>query len=384
MRSMLLLAVVAGAHAGLWVKERTYSKQCDPMDYGAKGDGVANDTLAVQNAIDDCYANSTSGEVVIPTGKIFTCNPLLVKSAKHAALTFETGGVLRMSSDRGAWPDGQDFITLDDITDFVWSGPGFVDGQGHFWWPNTTQFRPRAVNAHGSHLLLKDFTLLNPPNHCLEMYTAYTELDNVTVLAPPSGDPTPSNPTPSHNTDAVDVHGTPFYIHDCYFSTGDDNIAVHANDTLVQNCVFGTGHGASIGSLSSGVFRNITFDNIVFKNTTSGVRIKTDNAATAGLVTDVTYSNLVMENVETAILISQFYSGTQQGPSKLFIDGVTIRNVTATGTTDAGGFQCQDASPCKNIDLQSVSITGEKPLQFVCAQAHGTATGVTPQSCLLN
>ena len=30
--------------------------------------------------------------------------------------------------------------------------------------------------------------------------------------------------TCSHNTDAVDVHGTPLYIHNVNFTTGDDNV----------------------------------------------------------------------------------------------------------------------------------------------------------------
>jgi polygalacturonase len=55
------------------------------------------------------------------------------------------------------------------------------------------------------------------------------------------------------------VHGDPFYVHDCYFNTGDDNIAAHADNTLVENCHFGTGHGASIGSLCGDWLTNITF-----------------------------------------------------------------------------------------------------------------------------
>lgn len=79
----------------------------------------------------------------------------------------------------------------------------------------------------------------------MEIFADFTEIYFVKVFAPPST----HTDKPSHNTDAVDVHGTPFYIHDCLFDTGDDNVAVHANDTLVENCVFGNGHGASIGSL---------------------------------------------------------------------------------------------------------------------------------------
>ena len=83
-----------------------------------------------------------------------------------------------------------------------------------------------------SYVLLSGITIINPPNHCLEMFTDYTEISHVKIFAPPST----HTEKPSHNTDAVDVHGTPFYVHDCLFDTGDDNIAAHANHTLVENC----------------------------------------------------------------------------------------------------------------------------------------------------
>ena len=70
--------------------------------------------------------------------------------------------------------------------------------------------------------------------------------------------------------------GSPFYIHDCTISVGDDNIAGHANDTLVEDCAFGTGHGASIGSLSSGITQNVTFRRITFNGTVQAMRVKTD------------------------------------------------------------------------------------------------------------
>lgn len=45
------------------------------------------------------------------------------------------------------------------------------------------------------------------------MYTNYAEVTGVTILAPPSS----GVKVESHNTDAIDVHGSPFYIHDCQY-----------------------------------------------------------------------------------------------------------------------------------------------------------------------
>ncbi|KAJ9460433.1 Polygalacturonase [Diplonema papillatum] len=376
---LLLAAMVSAIPSALWLVEpREYVKQCDPMQYGAKGDGVADDTKAVQQAIDACLANATAGEVVLPANRAFLCGPLLFSKPSGAGLTFGVNSTLRISNDRASWPVGQDFLTIEDADGFAVTGQGLVDGQGWVWWENRDDFRPITVNAHGDNLLIRGVTFVNPPTHCLELRSSHTEVDNVTILAPPST----GVATPSHNTDAVDVHGSPFYVHDCYFDTGDDNIAAHANDTLVQDCVFGTGHGASIGSLAGGSYNNITFDRITFRNTTTAIRIKTQNNATSGVVTNVTYSNLVMHSVATVIDITQFYEGPGQGDSKLFIDGVRIVNVTATGTTQsAGEFVCQEASPCKNIEMQNVSIEGVVAMNFTCAEVQGTAVSVSPKSC---
>ena len=52
-------------------------KVCDVHAYGAKGDGVAKDTVAIQKAIDDCSAKK--GTVKLAAGR-FVSVPLVLKS----------------------------------------------------------------------------------------------------------------------------------------------------------------------------------------------------------------------------------------------------------------------------------------------------------------
>ena len=127
-----------------------------------------------------------------------------------------------------------------------------------------------------------------------------------------------------HNTDAVDIHGSPFYVHGVNFTTGDDNVAAHANHTLVEDSFFGTGHGASIGSLCGEWLTNITFRNITFEGSTCGARIKS-HPNCRGHVWNVTWENLTMHNVAQAVDVTQFYFGT--GPSTFLFDDVLFKDI---------------------------------------------------------
>ena len=118
-------------------------------------------------------------------------------------------------------------------------------GKDGIWRPHTVDF------SHVTRGLLEDTLYVNGPNHILELGCDYCELARVKVLNPPSTGDCEKSDTCSHNTDAVDVHGDPFYVHGVNFSTGDDNIAGHANNTLVEDSFFGTGHGALQNSLTN-------------------------------------------------------------------------------------------------------------------------------------
>merc|ERR1719231_1525893 len=94
--------------------------------------------------------------------------------------------------------------------------------KGKKWWEHRDDWRPRQLNVGQSqNCLIQGLTFRNSPNHVLEMGCDNTEIDSVTVLNPPSDSNIKVNGTegPSHNTDAVDVHGSPFFIHHCHFDT---------------------------------------------------------------------------------------------------------------------------------------------------------------------
>ena len=266
----------------------------------------------------------------------------------------------------------------------VLEGPGQIDGQGLIWWQNRNDFRPKIVHANSCNgVVLTNFLLKNCPNHCLEMYTDSTEIFNIHIENPPSE--LKNTNDESHNTDGIDVHGQPFYVHDCIINTGDDNVALHANDTLIENCQFGSGHGASIGSLGGGYLTNITVQNIVFKGTTPAARIKIDNNADDGKLWNVLYKNLTMTDVSQAIVLTEYYSSNKNETCKFKVEDITFQDIKAkvNGTKQVGQIACQPSNPCKSITLNNVDISGGTQ-SWQCNEATVSANSVEPKINCIN
>ena len=211
------------------------------------------------------------------------------------------------------------------------------------------------------------------------------------IFNPPSSNSKiPVNGTygPSHNTDGVDVHGNPFFIHHSHIDTGDDNVAVHDSNVLVHDCYFGHGHGASIGSLANdNAIQNVTFTRIKFENTEYAARIKSHPGAT-GFCRNIKWTDIQLKNVRTSMKISMYYQNPKSDPkTKLQISDITISGLTSTGTTTElgkdivpGVFNCQPSAPCRNIVLKDISHQTKNP--FECSNAYGSDNHVKPKSCL--
>jgi len=354
-------------------------RRCDVRDYGAIGDGKTLDTASIQKALDD----ETCGTVVVPSDGIFLIRSLQLSRSKME-FHIETGSVLKVSDERSKWPGKSHIISASQLEDVAITGGGTVDGQGLVWWQHRDDFRPHTVQFDGvKRAILRDTHYIDSPNHVLELGCNECEIAAVTVLNPPSTGSCEASNACSHNTDAVDVHGSPFYIHSVNFTTGDDNVAVHANDTVVEDSHFGSGHGASIGSLCDDWIRNVTFRNITFRGTTSAARIKSHPNCT-GHVWDVKYEDLTMYDVGQAIVLTQFYEGT--GPSTyLFEVAFEHISVSRGRGEDAIDFDCDDH--VNNVANCEVTL---KDIRFFnsdagmqCKGVRGNASGIWGIECCL-
>jgi polygalacturonase len=381
-------AATAPGTAGRLVRVDAGALVCDAFAFGAVGDGIADDTAALQRAISACAAAPGGGTALLPSNGTFLSFALLAAAPPSSAgFALRVEGVLRFSNDTKAWAKlGAAACLTVAGSGVAVVGHGTIDGQGAAWWPCAKAGcpRPNLLNAKvsgGAGLLIANLTFIDSPNHNLELYASPQEVFNVSILAPDSA----GVPVPSHNTDGIDVHGSPALIHGCKISVGDDHVAMHANDTLVERCRFGTGHGASIGSLGPGTaLQNITVRDCSFEGAATAMRIKADSVS-SGFLRDVTYANLTLADCAETLLVTENYpSSGGESRSTLLISGVLVADVAASGAVAAAGaVNCSASAPCF-VTVRNVTHAAPPRAGWQCEWAHGAAEGVTPPlRCLL-
>ena len=377
--------------------------------YNAVGDGVTDNTTAIQNAINAATLGGTTnglsgGTVEIPAG-IFLSGPLAFKSSVN--LQLDAGAILRMLP-YGTYPGfpytnslspPSDFITGASLHDIEFSGSGAIDGQGAPWWPGySTNNRPTMIAfSTCSKVLFWNANFSNSPAQNISIKgnnAGNVTFLGITVTAPSSSLPASQA---SHNTDAIDLSETNGLIQNCTLSVGDDNVAMGssagtARDILITNCTFGTGHGVSIGSFTSSGVSNITVINCTFNGTDNPIRMKSDNnlhgSSKGGIVQNLSYLNLSMTNVNNAVIMIYSYYNVSGTPTSITpaiaagetIDAVgqytpiwrniTISNVTAnvTGSGIAGIIWGRTEMPVTNIVMSRVNITAAKTFDVYNAQ----------------
>lgn len=366
---------------GAYVIVEAGSAVCNALDYGAACDGRTDDTAALTAMGKAC---AKGGTAVIPAGR--TCMSYALKINKPNNFVLSVEGTLRFFNDTKGWPHSDSWcIELNGGQGVAMTGGGLVDGQGFAWWSlGKSAFRPGMVHAESvADLLVHNLTFKDSPNHNLEFYASPMEVTHTNVLASPGCDQfLPPGAVCAHNTDAIDVHGNYAYIHDSYFSVGDDNLALHANHTLAERMTFGRGHGASIGSLGEDTYLvNITVRDSSFNGTEQAVRIKADPGAT-GFLRDVLYTNLTMEAVGQTLLLTQFYGGVPPAGPKTTIamSNISFTHIVSKDASQmAGQFLCDANAPCTGITVDDVQHTGTlPPAGWQCWNVSGSVDSVTP------
>ena len=320
---------------------KTETAAINVRDFGALGDGVSDDSTAIQTAV-NCLPRGA--RLYFPKGTYLTA-PICLKS--HITLEIPEGTTLLGTADRskypvipgkildmesgeeihlGSWegnavPMHQSLIFAEHAEDITIIGRGIIDGNAPEagWWINVKEQpigRPRLmffnrckdVHVQGIHACNSASWQMHP------YFSKNIDFLDMFISAPKD----------SPNTDAIDPEACDkVNIIGCRFSVGDDCIAIKsgkieigskfktpANRHTIRNCLMEFGHGAvTLGSEMAGGVTNLTVNRCVFRQTDRGLRIKTRRGRGKDAVIDgVVFENIKMEGVLTPIVINMWYN----------------------------------------------------------------------------
>jgi polygalacturonase len=371
--------ILLAGHARGQSSTNAASKIFDVRRYGAVGDGKTLDTAAIQKALDEC-GKASAGTVVFPAGD-YRSKPIFLRS--HLVLQLEEGAILKATDEPADFADPKEekgvmaFVNGKNLTNITINGKGTIDGSGERWWPpvkeakKTGQPEPRRrprmiVLSKCKSVLIQGVTLQNSPSfHLVPTDCEDIVINRVTIRAPAD----------SPNTDAIDPSACKnVLIKKCILDVGDDNVALKSGhsvqgrsaaceDITVVDCTILHGHGMSIGSETVGGVQNLTVRNCTFKDTVSGLRIKSYRGR-GGLVENITYSDIKMTNVKIPINITSYYPKIPKEDTAQPITAETpiyrnirITNLTATSPQSAGFIVGLPECVVSNLLLENVRIS---------------------------
>ncbi len=370
----------------------------DVKQFGAVGDGVHDDTDAVQAAI---HFTPPGVRLYFPEGT-YLCRPLALRS--HLTMELSEGAVLLGCPDRQKYPilpglvpdmtggknimvgtfEGltrpmyQSLIHAEYCEDIVLCGRGVVDGNAQnsdFWteYRNFETARPRLMFfCNCKNVTIHGITARNGASWNLHpFYSEQVSVYDVAVEAPKD----------SPNTDAIDPEACQgVNIIGCRLSVGDDCIAIKsgkielcrernqaAGNHVIRNCLMAFGHGAvTLGSETACGVKDLTVTRCFFKRTDRGLRIKTRRGRGKDCdITGIVFDNIRMEDVITPFVVNMWYNCCD--PDR-FSDYVKCRTPLPVDerTPHLGTFTFRDIT-CTGAEAAACYIDGlpEAPIDQV-------------------
>lgn len=278
-------------------------------DFGAKGDGAANDTAAIQETVDRCAAFG-GGEVLVPPGNYLTG---AVALRSNTLLRLSEGATLLGSPDfaeypvtqvrwEGKWMQGHTgLVYAIDASSIGIAGPGKITGNPALGGrPN--QQNPLRHPALIEFVRCKDIRLEGFSTSYRRMWSVHptccenVSIKNLTIRST------------GGNGDGIDIDSCKHvWIDGCDISTGDDCISLKSGrgsegyrlhqpteDVHISNCSFADSIFAciGIGSETSGGIRGVRIDHCKFTHArTFAIYIKT-RVGRGAFIEDISAGNL--------------------------------------------------------------------------------------------
>ncbi len=288
------------------------------LEYGAVGDGQANDAAAIQRAVDACHS-AGGGMVLAPAGKVFRSGTIALKS--NVELHVERGAVIVGSSDyadydsrlqvgalsagtiNGDQPGYGMLITADRADNIAITGNGVIDGNGRSFVVERgqyiykmTQNRPFTIFLVGCHnVTFRDITLRDGAlwtlrlSGCQDVTIHAVHIDNDLRLP---------------NNDGIDLdHCRDVRISDCNIVSGDDCIVLKTceetnafgpcENIIVTGCTLvSTSSALIVGAEARSVMRDVIFDSCTIRSSHRGLAIHLSESSD---VENILFSNMIVE-----------------------------------------------------------------------------------------
>ena len=356
--------------SALFADESTDAAIFNVRQFGAKGNGQAKDTKAVQKAID--AAGREGGCVHFPPGR-YLCGTLHLRN--RITIRLESGATLVASPERSDFDDYEklsynsfsDAETTDfnygllcgcEVVEITILGPGRID------MARNQRGGPKAIALKlCKNVLIRDLIIENSPNYNISMLGCdFVDIFGVTIR--------------NGYADGIDPDCCrSVRIADCCVESWDDAIVLKSSPSLgylrateqvaVTNCVLTTAcNGLKLGTESSGGFRDIVFSNCAISSNpelwaghraASGLSIE---MVDGGAIERVAVSNLTMRDVRAPVFVRLGNRGRgQKEPKPEHLVGVSISDVIATGADLASSITGIPGFPVSGVTLRNFRVT---------------------------
>lgn len=374
------------------------------IDFGAVGDGISNNTKAIQRAID---ASKKGDMIYIPEGT-FVSGALYLESDRTLYLEnnakligsnelmdfpimeyrfegIETECYASLINNKIAEPGNQNIVIM---------GQGTIDANGSLLRQKQLAEKAgkpgRAVcirNTKG--VYVRDVTIRQSPAWCLHtIYCKQVILNQVKIYT--KFDEKGKRYKGISNGDGFDPDScSDVIVFHSFIQSQDDCIAIKAGrdeegrkvgipseNIRISNCQFEGGFGVAVGSEMAAGIRNVLVQDCTFHNVYSVASIKAPRGR-GGIIENITYDTIKHSNHSNeecdcewyrgALYIDQFYSHKtfdDETPREIttgtpYIKNITLKNIQSeTVAGNAIYFNGLPEAPIRNIRLENVRVKG--------------------------
>jgi polygalacturonase len=322
-RFPIFLLVIGFIFSGMGFTTR--AQVSSVKDFGAKGDGITDDTKAIQEAIDNCA--SKGWKVFFPEGTFMT-GTVYLRSNTTLELTVKAiwKGIGRTDAYPVQRPVGLSgkplgargaMIFAEGVENICLCGQGLFYGNGEH-----EAFRSGIADSperpygiwivRGRNIKIEGIRMQNSAYWMQN----YQECDHLRITGINVFNHVNLN---NDGLDITDCHNV--IVSDCEIDSSDDALVPKSHsercvsDLLVSNCILAShAHCFKLGTASVGGFRHITVNNLVLRTSladhiTHQAKVKGGESgiellsSDGGILEDITIRNVVMDGQETPFCI---------------------------------------------------------------------------------